>query len=135
LEIIRQGTSSKDMRQGPFMYRCYLLSNGHIIWRQDLAASTIAEAIKSGHELRVMLSKNDEPLAMEIWQGTSLLYHDVCDTLLTHHSASIVSLFNTAPGAMCCAWEPTRFRSPATQAETGLRRCGPQPAVNDQEKR
>src|SRR5689334_1642519 len=105
------------MCQRSFMYRCYLLSNGHIVWGQDLAASTIAEAIASGQDLRAMLSKNDEPLAMEIWQGTSLLYHDAYDTLLTRHSAPVVSLFNTVPGAMYRPSEPARARSPMNRAD------------------
>jgi len=117
------------------MFRCYLLNNGHIVWGQDLAASTIADAVASSQDLRAVLSTNDEPLATEIWQGTALLYYDACDTPLTRHSAPIVSLFNTVPGAMYCTWEPARDRSPMNQANLGFRHGGSSPATHDRRKR
>jgi hypothetical protein len=92
------------MRYGAFMYRCYLLSNGRIARGEDLEASTVAEAIQSGEDVRAALSSSDDPLAMEIWQGASLLYHDAGHVSRIRPAGPIISPFDTAPSTMFRTW-------------------------------
>src|SRR3954471_1948439 len=111
------------------MYRCYLLSNGRIVRGEDLEASTVAEAIQSGQDVRAALSRSGDPLAMEIWQGASLLYHDAGDVSGKRPAGPIVSPFDTAPSTMFCTWQPTRARPLMSQIEIGLCHGKSSPAV------
>jgi hypothetical protein len=61
------------------MFRCYFIENGRILWGDDLVASTLAEAIELGDDLRQAVFKSGRSPGLEIWQETSLLYQDVHD--------------------------------------------------------
>src|SRR5690349_5376319 len=92
------------------MFRCYFVENGRISWGDHLKASTLAEAIEIGKDLRQAFFENVESPGMEIWQGGSLLYQDVHDAKRIRCSAPISSPFDTPESTIYPTWRPTRAR-------------------------
>jgi len=92
------------------MFRCYFIENGRILWGDNLAAASLAEAIELAQDLRQASLKSDKAPGIEIWQGASLLYQDVHDADQIRGSAPIVSPSDTPESSICATWRPSQAR-------------------------
>lgn len=97
------------------MFRCYFVDNGRISWGDDLKASTLAEAIEIGKDLRQAFYRDRKSPGFEIWQGAALLYQEVRDAKQIPHSTPIISPFATPESTIYATWRPSRARPVTAQ--------------------
>jgi hypothetical protein len=92
------------------MSRCYFVKSGRILWGDDLAVSTLADAIELGDNLRRAFFKSGKSPGLEIWREASLLYQDVYDVDQMHGCAPIISPSATLESAIYAMWRPSQVR-------------------------
>lgn len=92
------------------MYRCYLVHHGRIAKAEDLAASTLDEAIAQGRTLLNACPETTAASGIEIWQQGDRLYSDQCHAGDTGMPADVVSPFATPDSTMLPTWRPSYAR-------------------------
>ncbi|HEY4042066.1 MAG TPA: hypothetical protein VGM32_09515 [Rhodopila sp.] len=96
------------------MYRCYLIHRGRIAKAEELAATTLAEAITQGRNLLLADSATQTDSGIEIWAEADLCYSDRCHAGDTGNPDFVTSPFQTADFTTMPTWRRSTSRSLAS---------------------